>query len=99
MADDALRAERDLYLRLLELGSHDALEPFLDEALALMCEVTGAKKGYLALGDVLFAAHGGADVVRIRETISSGIVSAALKDGKTISTASALEDPRFRDQK
>ena len=101
MADDpaALRAERDLYLQLLELGSHDELEPFLDEALGLMCDVTGAKKGYLALGDALFAARGGADVVRIKDEISTGIVSAALKDGKTISTASALEDPRFRDQK
>lgn len=51
---DALRAERDLYLRLLELGSHD-LGAFLDEALGLVCEVTGAKTGYLALGQQLFA--------------------------------------------
>lgn len=98
-SDDALRAERDLYLRLLELGSHDALEPFLDEALATMCTVTGAKRGYLALGDSFFAAHGGVDVDRIKKEISSGIVAAALKDGKTISTASAIEDPRFKDQK
>jgi Nif-specific regulatory protein len=99
MSDDALRAERDLYLQLLELGSHDALEPFLDEALGTMCAVTGAKKGYLALGDSFFAVRGGADVGRIQKEISSGIVAAALKDGKTISTASALEDPRFKDQK
>jgi Nif-specific regulatory protein len=99
MADDAqMRAERDLYLRLLELGSHDDLGAFLDEALGLMCEVTGAKTGYLALGNALFAQRGGADVERIRKEISSGIVARALEDGKTISTASAQDDPRFKNQ-
>ena len=109
MSED-LRAERDLYLRLLELGSHDELEPFLDEALGLMCEVTGARRGWLAIfppGGGLedppawSAARGaeGADVARIRREISEGILKASLASGKPTSTASALDDPRFAAQK
>ena len=33
---DRLRLERDLFLRLLELGARDDLRPFLEDALALM---------------------------------------------------------------
>src|SRR5262245_46920554 len=46
---ERLRSERDLYLRLLSLGLHDDLRPLLEEAMSLFVEVTGAKKGYLAL--------------------------------------------------
>ena len=37
-----LSRERDLYLRLLELGQQDAIEPLLHEALTLVVQVTGA---------------------------------------------------------
>ena len=47
----ALRRERDLYLRLLELGQQTTLKPFLDDALALLVEATGAREAYLELYD------------------------------------------------
>ena len=45
-------------------------------------------------------AHGldSAEIEGVRRAISSGIVAEALATGRTISTASALDDPRFRDQ-
>ena len=51
MADDTVRVERDLYLRLLELGTCGDLAKLLDEALQLIVEITRAEKGYLALYD------------------------------------------------
>src|SRR5215468_10143048 len=45
-----LRGERDLYLKLLDLGLQEALEPFLEEALGLVTRVVGAHQGYLELG-------------------------------------------------
>jgi Nif-specific regulatory protein len=107
---ELLRAERDLYRGLLELGSHEDVTPFLDDALALVVDVTGAHKGYLALHapgvrDVAAAAprfwisRGCSDreVEVIRAEISTGIVAEALRTGRTVGTASAAEDPRFRD--
>lgn len=101
-ADDPelVRAERDLYQRLLDLGGHDRLDALLDEALALVVELTGAKKGYLA------AQTAGGQVARLRgiddeeagaieAELSRGIIAEALRSGKTINTASARSDPRF----
>jgi Nif-specific regulatory protein len=102
---DLLRAERDLYQRLLDLGTHDDLRPFLEEALALVVEVTGARQGCLALDrDGRFAApafeiaHGMTeeDVASARRNYSTGIIAEALRTGRTIGTASAVDDPRFR---
>ena len=42
---DRIRRERDLYRRLLELGSRDALEPFIKEALELV-EQTAVELGW-----------------------------------------------------
>ena len=47
-----VQQERDLYLRILELGGQRELEPFLKEALALIVEVTRAQQGYLELRDL-----------------------------------------------
>jgi Nif-specific regulatory protein len=44
----ALR-ERDLYRRLIDLGTHDELEPFLDQALSLIITITSARRGYIEL--------------------------------------------------
>jgi hypothetical protein len=44
-----LRRERDLYLRLLELGQETTLVPFLQEALGLLVDVTDAEEAYLEL--------------------------------------------------
>ena len=99
-----LRLERDLYLRLLELGARDDLAPFLEDALSLIVSVTGAQQGYLEVtGEVgaRFSIARGlseAEVEDARRTFSSGIIAEAISTGRTISTASALDDPRFRDQ-
>jgi Nif-specific regulatory protein len=104
---DRLRLERDLFLRLLELGARDDLRPFLEDALALIVEVTAAQKGYLEVragtpskGPPFFIAHGftDAELARVRREISTNIVAEALATGRTISTASAIDDPRFSAQ-
>jgi Nif-specific regulatory protein len=41
--------ERDLYRQLVELGTQEQVEPFLDEALALIISITGARRGYIEL--------------------------------------------------
>src|SRR4030095_4088545 len=46
-----LQRERDLYLRLLELGHQTTLAPFLQQALALLVDLTAAKEAYLELYD------------------------------------------------
>jgi Nif-specific regulatory protein len=51
--DDGLARERDFFRRLLDLGSQSEIEPLLDQALALIVEVTGANTAYLELYDDL----------------------------------------------
>lgn len=108
--DDAaqLRRERDLYLRLLELGHEYDLPRLLQSALTLVVEVVGAQRGYLELHD-----DDDSDVPRwwmshdlveeevsdIRRAISRGIVAEALASGETIVTPSALIDPRFAERR
>src|SRR5689334_20811200 len=97
---DLVRAERDLYQRLLELGGHDQLDALLDESLALVIELTGAKKGYLAAqttaGEVSRLRGIAEDEAgAIRAELSRGIIAEALRSGKTVNTASARSDPRF----
>src|SRR5262245_31112740 len=99
--------ERDLYWRLLELGSHDDLAKVIAEALALIVEVTQAQKGYLAVygsgGDAAsprFSIARGCserELEHIREHISRGIIAQAIATGQTVLTPSASNDPRFRD--
>jgi len=101
-----IERERDLYLRLLQLGHQTELEPFLVEALALIVEVVGARQGYLQLheadddgaGARWSIAHGFGDseVGAVRAAISSGIVAESIATGETVVTSSALTDPRFR---
>jgi Nif-specific regulatory protein len=101
---DHLRLERDLFLRLLELGDRDDLLPFLSDALRLVVEVTSAQKGYLELRGARrapFSISTGftdAELSEARRAISTGIIAEAIASGRTVSTASALEDPRFRAQ-
>ncbi|HXJ34435.1 MAG TPA: sigma-54-dependent Fis family transcriptional regulator [Candidatus Eisenbacteria bacterium] len=103
-----IRAERDLYLRLLELGGLEDVASFLREALGLVVELGGATRGYLELssgddesgGSRWWIAHGFAagDVDGIRSAISRGIIAEALATGKTVETTSALDDDRFRER-
>jgi Nif-specific regulatory protein len=104
---ERLRLERDLFLRLLELGARDDLRPFLEDALRLVIEVTGAQKGYLELsadpgaGAPPFWIAGGlddAELAEARRALSTGIIAEAIASGRTVSTASAVDDPRFRAQ-
>src|SRR5512140_3087925 len=115
MADEAiksellrLRRERDLYLRLLRLSEQNDLEPFLNDALELIVEVTGAARGLLELYDPQDGegerrwsmVHGLSEgqVESVRAAISQGIIASTLATGDTIVTASAADDPRFRDR-
>jgi Nif-specific regulatory protein len=102
---ELLQRERDLYLRLLNLGAKDELEPFLRDALAILTDVSGAHQGYLELngGDPTgasgrwFAAHGFSanQIEQIRGELSSGIIADALASGETVVTRSAMSDERF----
>ena len=104
-----LQLERDLFLRLLELGARDALRPFLEDALALITSVTGASRGYIELsGEAsspervtpFWLGKGFRDdeLEAVRQEISRGIVAEALATGRTVNTASAVVDPRFAGQ-
>jgi Nif-specific regulatory protein len=97
-----LRRERDLYLRLLDLGCQEELEPFLREALALIVDATDVLHGYLELHDERggpgwWIAHNltAEQVEGVRHAISRGIIAEAVASGKTIVTGSAHADPRF----
>ena len=103
---EALRSERDLYRRLLDLGAHRELSALLRDALALIVEITGARLGYLELHDPEDApedrsrwsiAHdlSGTEIERVRTAMSRGIIAQALASGETVITPAAMVDPRF----
>ncbi|KYF70107.1 AAA family ATPase [Sorangium cellulosum] len=81
------------------------MEPFLEDALALIVDLAGAQRGYIELRDDrdaegpprFWIAQGcyDEDVARIREAFSLGIIAEAIATGRTIVTESALRDPRF----
>lgn len=95
----------EFYKRLLDLGAKDELEPLLEDALALIAEVTGAALAYLELsGDDsseprFWRGRGlsALDVQSIRQSISRGIIGRAISEGKTVETPSATDDARFAD--
>jgi Nif-specific regulatory protein len=103
-----LRQERDLYARLLSLGTREDLEPFLEEALALVVEVTDSDQGFLEVRAAdaeegepsWWMAHAcsSAEIDDIRRATSRGIIAEALATGETVVTPSATLDPRFRDR-
>ncbi|HET9621130.1 MAG TPA: sigma-54-dependent Fis family transcriptional regulator [Kofleriaceae bacterium] len=101
--EEALISERDFYRRLLDLGGQDELEPLLDQALALIVEVTGSHMAYLELYDDVanrprFWRGVGLterDLAAIRSSISRGIIARAISEGRTIETPSASLDERF----
>ncbi|MDJ0853416.1 MAG: sigma 54-interacting transcriptional regulator [Myxococcota bacterium] len=104
---DRVRLERDLYLRLLELANRTEVEPFLEEALALVVEISGAQQGYLELhrageddeqGWSLAHGFSGWEIEELRSRISRGIIAEALATGEIVETASAMRDPRFLDR-
>ncbi|MFO0758857.1 MAG: sigma-54-dependent Fis family transcriptional regulator [Byssovorax sp.] len=98
--------ERDFYRKLVALSAQDELGPFLADALGLIVEVAGARRGYIELSDGrdadglprFWLARGCSDedVAAIRGSLSTGVIAEAIVTGKTIATASALTDPRFK---
>lgn len=104
------RQERDFYRKLLDLGFVDTVEPFLQEALALVVDMAGATRGYIALGNEsesggkshFEAARGfSADDIEqeVRKALSEGVIAEAIATGQTIVTQSAMTDPRFQKRK
>jgi len=102
-------AERDFYLRLLDLGAAAEPEPLLEQALATIVMASGARTAYLELRDLddggdgqprFWKAHGcsDADVASIRASISRGIIARTLAEGRIVVTPSAVADPQFRNQ-
>lgn len=106
MTPDAISLERDLYRRLLELGGCEELEPFLREVLALIVRASQADKGYLEFHDpgdarpALALSHGceGEAEETFRAGISQGVMAEALAARATVTSAKALDDPRFRER-
>ena len=97
-------AEPAFYRRLLELGAQREVEPLLEQALALIVEVTAATTAYLELYDEgndrrFWRGHRceASDVDSIRTTISHGIIARSIADGRTVDTPSAQCDERFAD--
>jgi Nif-specific regulatory protein len=95
--------QRDLYRQLLEVGLDDDLELFLDKALTLFIEVTGARRGYIELRDPRSAAEGPsfslvrglADDTLLPGGFSRSVINETLLTGQTVVTASAHADARF----
>jgi Nif-specific regulatory protein len=101
---DIASSERDFYRRLLDLGAQVEIEPLLDEALALIVEVTGADTAYLEFyadedGPRFWRGHrcSDEDLATIRSTISRGIIARSIAESRTIESPSAHGDPRFQD--
>lgn len=98
-----LERERDLYLRLLDLGRAEDVRAYVSECLALLVSATGAQQGYLELYGPAGAAPltsvstglSEAELQGVRARLSHGIIRDALRTGKTISTASAIDDARY----
>jgi DNA-binding NtrC family response regulator len=99
-----LANERDFLRRLLDLGGEETIEPLLDQALALIVEVTGATTAYVELYDDDDGPRprfwrgyrlSDADIESIRASISRGIIARAISEGRTVETPSALQDARF----
>jgi Nif-specific regulatory protein len=104
-----VQRERDLYLRLLELGHQTDIAPFLKGALELLVEIIGAHQGYLELHDdgdthkgprwSIAHALSSDQIDGVRRAISRGIIAEAVATGRTLLTDSAILDPRFKDLK
>ena len=96
--------ERAFYRRLLDLGAQREIEPLLEEALALVVEVTAATTAYLELYDDTDEHRfwrgyrvDDRDIDAIRASISHGIIARSIAEGRTVETASAVGDARFAD--
>jgi Nif-specific regulatory protein len=97
-------SERTFYRRLLDLGAQSEIEPLLDEALALIVDVTAATTAYLEVYDEdsdhrFWRGYrcDADDVEAIRTSVSHGIIARSIAEGRTVETPSAQGDERFAD--
>ncbi len=100
-----VRRERDLYRSLLQLGSQQNIEQFLETALGLLIEIAGARRGAIKLWDrttpenpASFSLERGLRDDDGSGAFSRSVIQETFATGETIVTASALGDPRFRAQ-
>lgn len=101
-----LQQERDLFRQLLELGQQSDVEALLPQALELVATLARALQGYLELrspyaDDVSWSTGyqlESGEVEVVRAALSNEVIRRSLTLGETVSTASALQDPRFRDR-
>ncbi len=100
---DRLERERDLFVNLLTLADATDVAPYVGAALDLLVRATSARHGYVEVqggvggAPLASASHGlsGDELRGVRERLSSGIVRDAITRGVTITTASAVDDPRY----
>jgi len=107
--EKALERERALYLRLLELNMHETIESFLVEALEMLCETSGAARGYIELYrpesrdcDPPWSHAQGipdAELLGVRKKLSSNLIAGPLANGEIVESACAVDDSRFVDHK
>lgn len=99
--DLSTAAERDLYLRLLELGEVEDAGPFLDQLMGSLQAATGAELVFIGVfeGDDLVhsASVGmGADQAdNVLQQMSTGILRSVLQSSQPVQLSSAMLDARF----
>jgi Nif-specific regulatory protein len=101
-----IETERDLYRRLLDLGMQHDVEPFLEDALQLLVQVAGARRGAIRLWDrwsptaePLYSIQQGLSEEDGSTSFSQSVIAETFATGETIVTASAQNDPRFQDRR
>ncbi len=98
---DSLLRERDLYLRMLEIGESDDVDRFLHDALDLAMDATGARRAYLALhygpegdgGVPRYRLHRGFeadDMASVEHRVSQGIIAASRRENRVLNIVSAV---------
>jgi Nif-specific regulatory protein len=106
--DSDVRRERgdvSFYRQLIELARQEDLDTLLARALEILSTRVRAREAVIEVMDDGVASRpqavaNGCDTLRLAEIskfISRGIISEAMATGKTVVTANATEDPRFRD--
>ena len=103
----ALTRERDLYLKLLELNTHEQIEPFLEEALLLLVDSSRAERGYIELyspesrdcSPPWWYAEGitEEELLGVRHQLSGQLIAGALARAEVVETACAVQDSRYED--
>jgi Nif-specific regulatory protein len=101
--DARITLEQEFCYKLLDLGTHDAPQAFVEATLQMLTTLSGARRGIVQLKDAdegesaeTIAVASGIDE-RLDHGFSQSVIAEAFATGETILT-SALVDPRFQDQ-